>query len=147
MNDPVTLGAVTRLAPLALLATLLLAGCSDVEDAVRDTASDAASDAACAVARSTVDELDGQVDGIARDIGADPAAARRELTALRETLAAAERGLGGETRERIAQARAAVDDLLAEARAAADGATVDDRAVAAAQEEYDAATRGLADVC
>lgn len=147
MNRPVTLGAVTRLAPLALLAALLLAGCADAEDAVRDAASDAASDAACAVARSTVDEVRGRVDGIARDIGADPAAARRELTALRETLAAAERGLGGETRERIAQARAAVDDLLAEARAAADGATVDDRAVAAAQEEYDAATRELADVC
>jgi hypothetical protein len=145
LSGPVTLDAVTRLLPpLALLAALVLGACSEAEDAIRDAASDAASDAACAVGRTAVTELKGQVDGIARDIGADPAAARRELTAIRESLAAAERGLGGETRERVRQAREAVDELLAQARA---GTTVDDEAVAAAQEEYDAAAAELTNIC
>ncbi|SDC10496.1 hypothetical protein [Nocardioides lianchengensis] len=142
---------MTRLAPLALLAVLTLAACSDAEDAVRDAASDAASDAACAVAGGVVDDARSRVDGIARDLASgtasERASARRELTALRDSLAAAERGLGGETRERLEQARSAVDDLLDQASAAADGTQVDDEAVASAQEEYDEAARGLTDVC
>lgn len=136
-----------RLLPVLASAACVLALGACSEDEIRDRASDAASDAACSVASRALSGLRGEVEQAARDVGADPAAARRELTALRESLAAAERGLGGETRERVEQARAAVDDLLAQARRAADGTTVDDQAVAEAQAEYDAATRGLTEVC
>lgn len=148
MNAPVTLGAVERLltVPAALAtAVLLLGACS--EEQIRDAASDAASDAACSVAEQALSGVRGEVERAARDIGADPAAARRELTTLRESLAAAERGLDGEARERVEQARGAVDDLLAQARRAADGTQVDDRAVDEARAEYDEATQGLTAAC
>jgi hypothetical protein len=138
---------VTRLLTILVpaVAVLALGACS--EDEIRDAASDAASDAACSVAERALSGVRDEVEQAARDIGADPAAARRELTALRASLSTAERGLSGESRQRVEQARAAVDDLLAEARRAADGTQVDDQAVAEAQAEYDEATRGLTEVC
>ena len=92
-------------------------------------------------------EVRRQVDGIASEIRADPEAAGQELTAMRDALAATERRLTGDTREQLARAGAAIDDLRTEARAVADGATVDDRALRAAQKEYDDAVEGLAGLC
>jgi len=132
---------------VALLAALVLGACSQAETVVSDAASEAASKAGCSVARAAVGEVRRQVDGIASDIQADPEAARRELTAVREALAAAEQKLTGQTREQMARAGAAIDDLRAEARTVADGASVDDQALRAAQSEYDDAVEQLTGLC
>jgi hypothetical protein len=141
-------GAVTRLiAPVVLLTALVLSACSGAEKFASDAASEAASEGGCSVARAAVGEVRRQVDGIASQIQADPKTARRELTAVREALAAAETRLAGETGKQMARARAAIDDLRAEARAVADGASVDNRALRAAQKEYDDAVEQLTGLC
>ena len=139
---------MTRLpAPVVLLTAIVLSACSEAEKVVSDAGSEAASRAGCSVARAAVDEGGRQVDRIASEIQADPEAARRELTAVREALAAAEKQLTGQTREQLARAGAAVDDLRTETQAVVDGARVDDRVVRIAQEEYDGAVRQLTGLC
>jgi hypothetical protein len=139
---------VTRvLMPLVMCAALMLSACSEAERVVSDATSDAASEAACSVARTAVGEVRGQVKGIASEIRADPQVAQRELTAVRGALAAAEKRLDGETREQIARARVAVDDLVVEARAVAGGAGINDRAVRTAQEDFDGAVDSLTELC
>lgn len=130
------------LAAPVLVAAVVLTGCSAAEDAVGG----AVDEAACSLARETLAGVEGQVREAADRIGADPRAARRELEALRDALAAAEDGLSGETRDRVAEARRAVDALVAEARRGARGA-VDEEAVAEARRDLDTAVTGLQDVC
>lgn len=142
------MGAVTRLiAPIVLLTALVLSACSDADKVLSDAASGAASEAGCSVAQAASGEVRRQVDGIAAEIQADPEAARRELTAAREALAAAETRLTGEAGKQVARARAAIDDLRAEAAAVADGASIDSRALRAAQKQYDNARRQLSGLC
>lgn len=137
-------------ATAVLVAALTLTGCATAEEAVSgavDGAVDRAVDGtACSLAREAVGGVEAQVREAADRLGADPRAARRELTALRDTLAAAERGLSGQTRNQVARARAAVDRLVAAAREAADG-TVDERAVAQARRRLGDAVRGVQETC
>ena len=129
-------------AALVAVAATALGGCSEAEDAVDR----AAGDAACRLAQEAVDGVAGQAREAADRIGADPEAARRELTALRDSLAAAEEGLSGETRARVEEARAALDRLVSESRDAARGA-VDEQAVEEAERELDTAVEELTRVC
>ncbi len=92
-------------------------------------------------------EVRRQVDGVASDIKANPEAAGRKLSAARQVLRAAEKGLPGETQEQLARAGSAIEDLQAEARAVADGASVDDRALRAAQQEYGDAAEQVTGLC
>lgn len=136
----------TLAAPLvAVLLALGLGACS--EDQLRETASNAAGDAACAVAQRTMDDVTTQVRGAVDELGADPAAAQRRLVALRDTVRAAEGGLSGETRARLGEARAALDDLATLARDEAAGAAADEPAVQRARDDLDAAVTGLTQVC
>jgi hypothetical protein len=145
---PDTIDAVTRLLASVLLFTaLLLSACAEAERAVSDAGSEAASAAGCSVARTAMAEVRQQVDGVASDIEADPEGARGALAAAREALGVAEKQLSGQTREQLARAGAAIDDLRAEASAVADGASVDDQAVRAAQEEYDDAAQQVSGLC
>lgn len=133
-------------APLtALLLTVVLGACS--EDQLRDAATDAAGDAACSVAQQTMDEVVTQTQGALDELGADPAAAERRLTALRDTVRAAESGLSGESRARLEEARVALDDLATLARDEAAGAGADEPAVQQARDDLDAAVTGLTQVC
>ncbi len=148
LSRPGTIDTVTGLlAPVVLLGALLLGACSEAERAVSDAGSEAASTAGCSLARSAMGEVRRQVDGVASDIKANPEAAGRKLSAARQALRAAEKGLPGETQEQLARAGSAIEDLQAEARAVADGASVDDLAVQAAQEEYDDAAKQLSRLC
>ncbi|WP_205471409.1 hypothetical protein [Nocardioides sp. SYSU D00038] len=135
--------ALAAPALLVVLSAGALTGCSEAEDAVNG----ATDRAACEVAQAAVDEVADQARSLADRIGADPQAARRELSALRDTLAAAEKGLGGETREQVRRARDAVDALLAEAKQAADGSQVDDAVVRESRRELDRAVEELSQVC
>lgn len=132
----------TLLVTSALAATLLT-GCSEAEDIVRG----AAEDAGCAAAQQAMGEAERRARDAVADIKADPQAAERELTAVREVLAAAERGLGGETRQQVDRAGKAVDRLLAEARGAAEGTRVDDVAVDEAERQLDGAVGQITTVC
>lgn len=123
-------------------ALLALPACSATEDAVAG----AVGDAACALARESLGGVEAQVRDAVERLGADPQAARRELEAARDALAAAEESLSGETRQQVAEARAAVEQLLTEARQAGEGA-VDPQQVEQAQRELGTAVSGLAEVC
>lgn len=136
------LRATTHTALALSGALLVLTGCSEVEERV----SQAASDAGCQIAQEAVDGVATQARRAADEIGADPAAAERELTALRDGLAAAEGSLSDETRQHVADARAALDTLVAQARAGAEGA-VDQEAVAEAETALDTAVEDLTQVC
>ncbi|GGO76207.1 hypothetical protein [Nocardioides deserti] len=125
------------------LATTLLAGCSEAEDIVRG----AAEDAGCAAAQQAMDEAERRARDAVADLKADPQAAERELTAVRDVLAAAEQGLGGETRQQVDRAGKAVGRLLTQARGAAEGTRVDDEAVADAERRLDDAVGEITTVC
>ncbi|WP_309649278.1 hypothetical protein [Nocardioides sp.] len=127
----------------ALLLSLTLVGCSDVEDLARDTASDAA----CSVARTAMDEAGDQAKQAVEGLDADPQAARRELTALRDSLQALEGRVDGETGGKITQAREALDKLVEQADAAREGTPVDDQAVADAEAELDTAVEDFGNLC
>ncbi|MDN4173685.1 hypothetical protein QWY28_12060 [Nocardioides sp. SOB77] len=125
------------------LATTVLAGCSEAEDIVRG----AAEDAGCAAAQQAMDEAERRVRDAVGDLRADPRAAERELSAVRDVLAAAEQGLGGETREQVDRAGKAVDELLTQARGATEGTQVDDVAVDEAERQLDGAVGEITTVC
>ncbi|MFW6774588.1 hypothetical protein ACOACO_09910 [Nocardioides sp. CPCC 205120] len=125
-----------------VLSVVALAGCSEVETAVRD----AASDAGCSLAQDAVDGVTRQAHEATDRIGVDPARAERELTALRDGLATAERGLSGELRGHVEDARTALDALVTQARAGAEGA-VDEQAVAEAEARLDTAVGEITTVC
>lgn len=127
----------------ALLLSMTLAGCSDVEDLAREKASEAA----CSVARSAMDEASTQAKQAAEKINADPQAARRELTALRDSLKALEGRVDGETGGKITEARKALDRLVEQADAARAGTPVDDQAVADAEAELDTAVESFSSLC
>lgn len=127
----------------ALLLSVTLVGCSDVEDLARDTASDAA----CSVARTAMDEASNQAKQAVEELNADPQAARRELTALRDSLKALEGRVDGETGGKITQAREALDKLVTQADAAREGTPVDDQAVADAEAELDTAVEEFGNLC
>jgi hypothetical protein len=130
-----------------LLLALTATGCSEAKDRAQDLAKDTASDAACSVAQRTMDQVVAQTQGAVDELGVDPAAAEQKLVALRDTLKAAESGLGGETRARIAEARTALDGLVAEAEREAAGAPVDEEQVQRARDDLDGAVTGLTRLC
>ncbi|WP_193613964.1 hypothetical protein [Nocardioides lijunqiniae] len=132
----------TTIAATALLA-LTLVGCSDVEDAAKG----AASDAACSVANKTMDEAGTQAKQAVSDLGADPAAAKRELTALRDGLKTLEGQVDGETGGKVTEARKALDRLVTQADAAREGSPVDDQAVEDAQADLDTAIEDFTELC
>jgi soluble cytochrome b562 len=137
-------GAVkTATLALTALLALVLTGCSDVEDAAKG----AASDAACSVANQAMDEAGTQAKQAVSDLGADPAAAKRELTALRDGLKTLEGQVDGETGGKVTDARKALDRLVTQADAARDGTPVDDRAVEDAQADLDTAIEDFGDLC
>ncbi|MCD4524581.1 hypothetical protein [Nocardioides sp. cx-173] len=133
----------TAAAALAAVLSLVLAGCSDVEDAAKD----AAGDAACSVARQAMDEAATQAKQAVGDLGADPAAAKRELTALRDALKTLEGRVDGESGGKVTQARKALDRLVTQADAARAGTPVDRQAVDDAQSDLDSAVEDFRDVC
>jgi hypothetical protein len=134
-----------RTAALALTALLLLAlvGCSDVEDAAKG----AAEDAACSVAQRAMDEAGTQAKQAVADIGADPAAAKRELTAMRDSLKALEGQVDGESGGKVTEARKALDRLVTQADAARAGTPVDGRAVDDAQADLNTAIDDFGKIC
>ncbi len=131
----------------ALLLSVTLAGtltgCSEVEDLAREKASDAA----CSVARSAMDEASDQARQAADKIKADPQAARRELTALRDGLKALEGRVDGETGGKVTEGRQALDRLVEQADAARAGTPVDDAAVSDAEAELDSAVEDFKNLC
>ena len=133
---------VTLAAPL-LVAVVSLTGCEQAEQAARD----AAGDAACSAARSAADEAGQQVGNAVDSIGADPQAAERELSAVRDALAAAETGISGDAKAKIREAKEAVEALLGQAEDAAQGADIDTRAVDRAQDDLDQAVADIKDIC
>lgn len=145
MECPGTLGAMHKaaLAVVALLAAVGLSSCSQAKDAAKEQATDAA----CSLATSVVDETSAQAGQAIDEIGADPRSAQRELKGIRNALATAEKGLSGDVRKQIADARGAVDDLLGQARSAAEGADVDMQAVSRARGEFDDAIDGVRNLC
>ncbi|MDT9592769.1 hypothetical protein RDV89_06805 [Nocardioides zeae] len=128
---------------LALLAAGVLGGCAELEDAARDTAREAG----CQAAQEAVDGVTTRADEAVADLGADPAAAERELTALRDAVDAAASGVSDEVATHLGTAEGALDALSEQAQAAADGTEVDDVAVDAAQSELDGAVEDLTQVC
>lgn len=120
-----------------------LVGCSEVEDAAKD----AAGDAACSVAEQAMDEAADQARQAIDEIGADPQAAKRELTALRDSLKSLEGQVDGETGGKVTQARKALDRLVKQADRARSGTPVDDAAVDDAQRDLDAAVEDFKDLC
>jgi soluble cytochrome b562 len=133
----------TALLALTAVAALSLAGCSDVEDAAKDVADDAA----CAVAQQAMDEAGDQAQRAVDEIGADPAAAERELKALRDGLKSLEGQVDGETGGKVTEARKALDRLVKQADRARTGTPVDDQAVDDAQRDLDAAVEDFKDIC
>ncbi len=127
----------------ALLTVLALPGCAEAEEIARD----AAGQAGCAVAQQAVADAEDRVRQVAKDIGANPQAAERELRALAGVLDGAAQQLEGEAQTQVQRAREAVDGLLVEARQAADGTRVDEVAVEEGQRELDRALEALATVC
>ncbi|WP_134764685.1 hypothetical protein [Nocardioides sp. 1609] len=131
------------LATVTVLAALVLAACSDPEAAVRD----ASSDAACSLARETVDQVGTEASSAVDEIGADPRAAQQELEAARDVLTVAQKGVSGDVKSKVDDARAAVEELLGEARSAAEGADVDVQLVERARGELDQAIADVRDLC
>lgn len=125
------------------LLSLTLVGCSDVEDAAKDVADDAA----CAVAQQAMDEAGDQAQRAIDEIGADPAAAGRELKALRDGLKSLEGQVDGETGGKVTEARQALDRLVKQADRARAGTPVDEQAVDDAQRDLDAAVEDFTDIC
>ena len=128
---------------VTLTATLALTACSQAEDAAKD----AAGDAACSVARSAVDQAGRQARDAVDEIGADPKAAESDLRGIRDALATAEKGVSGDTRARLGEARAAVERLLGQAEDAARGAEVDTSAVQDARGDLDRAVADVKKLC
>lgn len=133
---------VRRAVAGSLLVAALGAGCSDAEEAL----SGQTERAACKVAEQAMGKAQDVARSAVDEIGADPQSARRELTAVRDTVAAAQSGLSGEAEAKLAQAREALDTLVEEARESADGA-VDEQEVEQARSKLDEAVAGLGDVC
>lgn len=128
---------------LAVVGSLSLAACSEVEDAARD----AADDAACSVAKQAMDRAGDEAQRAVDEIGADPQAAKRELTALRDALKSLESQVDGETGGKVTEARKALDRLVKQADDAREGTPVDDQAVDDAQRDLDAAVDDFKDIC
>lgn len=133
----------STLAALALTSVVLVTGCSEVKDA----ASDRASAAACSVTQKAVDGVAGQVDNAIDEIGADPAAAKKKLSGLRDVLETAQSGISGDAKEELAQAADALGTLAGEAGDAAKGADIDTSAVDNAKFAFGDAIDGVRDFC
>lgn len=131
----------------ALLATAVLSGCSDIEDAASDAVSGAANETACSVVRSTTDGITTQVDRAADEIDADPEAARDQLSGLLAVLERARDGLSGDAQRALSTAADALGDLVGEARQAARGVDVDTSAVDGAKDAFGDAVDDVQDIC
>ncbi len=149
MDPDATLGHMSRphallsLVPAVTVLALVAGGCSEVEDAARDTANGAA----CSVAEEAVDGVSGQVDRAIEEIGADPEAAERELSGLREVLDRAASGISGDAKQALSDAADALGRLADEAGEAASGVDVDTSAVDDAQDAFGDAVDGVRDFC
>lgn len=128
---------------LTALLALTLAGCSEVEGAAKE----AAGDAACSVAREAMDEAGRQATRAVDRIGADPRAAKRELTALRDGLGSLEGQVDGETARTLTRARKALDRLVEQADAARTGTPIDEQAVQDAERDLVAAVEDFQGIC
>jgi hypothetical protein len=131
------------LATVSLVGALALTGCSQAEDAAKD----AGNDAACSVARSAVDEAGRRAGNAVDEIGADPKAAEGDLRGIRDALATAEKGVSGDTKQKLGDARSAVERLLGEAEDAAQGAEVDTAVVDDAKGDLDRAVKDVKNLC
>ncbi|MFB9313755.1 hypothetical protein [Nocardioides plantarum] len=131
------------LVAVTLTVAVALTACSQAEDAAKD----AAGDAACSVARSAVDEAGRQAGNAVDEIGADPQAAEGDLRNVRDALATAEKGVSGDTKDKLADARSAVERLLGQAEDAARGAEVDTTAVQDAKGDLDRAVADVKQLC
>jgi hypothetical protein len=136
---------MVRSGAVALVALLSwgLVGCSEVEDAAKG----AAEDAACSVAQQAMDGAGARAKQAVADLGADPAAAKRELTAMRDSLKALEGRVDGQSGGQVTEARKALDRLVTQADAARTGTPVDQQAVDDAQSDLDTAIEDFQDVC
>lgn len=133
----------TALAAVALTLAVVTSGCSDLKDKANDTASGAA----CSVAQKTVDGVSGQVDRAIDEIGADPAAAKKKLSGLRDLLERAQGGISGDAKAKLGEAADALGRLADEAGAAAKGADVDTSAIDSAKDSFGDAVDGVRDFC
>lgn len=131
------------LAAATLVAALSLTACSQAEDAAKN----AASDAACSLAKNAADEAGKQAAQAVDDIGADPQAAQQELSSIRDLLSAAEKGVDGDVKADLADARKAVERLLGQAQDAARGVEVDTTAVESAKGDLDRAVDDVKTLC
>ncbi|WP_232678887.1 hypothetical protein [Nocardioides sp. R-C-SC26] len=139
-------GTVVRMrigAALMLPGLLALTACSEVGDAVRDSANDAACSAVDSTTSGVRDTVQRAVDGLT----ADPSASGRALQAVRDALAAAERGISGDAKQALADARDAVADLADQARRSARGLDVDTSEVEDAQRRLGEAVDEATSVC
>lgn len=134
---------VLTTAVTTLVAVASLSACQAAEDAAKD----AVSDAACDVARSAVDEAGDQATKAVDDIGADPAAAETELRNIRDALATAQNGVSGDLRDKIVDAKDAVERLLGQAQDAAQGTEVDTAVVDDARADLDTAVEDVKNLC
>lgn len=130
------------LAPLALTA-VLLTGCSAAEDKAKEVAGDAA----CSLAAKAVSGVKGQVDDAVTQIGADPEAAQRKLTGLRDGVKSAEGRVSGDVKAQLTEAREALDDLVAQASDAAEGADVDTSAIDTSKQHFSDAVDDVSTTC
>ncbi len=126
-----------------LVAALSLTACSQAEDAAKN----AAGDAACSLAKNAADQAGKQAAQAVDDIGADPQAARQELSGIRDALAAAEKTVDGDVKADLTAARKAVEKLLGQAQDAAQGVEVDTTAVESAKDELDRAVDDVKTLC
>lgn len=128
---------------LAAVLALTLAGCSQAEEAAKG----AANRAGCTVAQKALDQAQSEAEKALDEIDADPEAARRKLAGIRDAVGAAEAGLSGETKAKLAKARQALDTMTVEAQDAAQGADVDTSAVDNAKGRLDDAVGDVRDLC
>ncbi|GAB2755189.1 hypothetical protein GCM10027020_04260 [Nocardioides salsibiostraticola] len=128
---------------LAAVLALTLTGCTQAEEA----ATGAANRAGCAVAQKALNQAQSEAEKALDEIDADPEAARRKLGGMRDAVKAAESGLSGETKEKLAEARRALDTMAGEAQDAAQGADVDTSAVDNAKDRLDDAVGDVRDLC
>lgn len=131
--------AAGSLAALALLGTT---ACGPAEDVI----SSSTSAAACAAAQRAVDPIVDGARSAVQELGVDPAAARRELQALKGVVDAAAAPLSGEIRTHLKEISGSLGLLVDEARTAARGA-VDQQAVDRAQDELGAAVDDIGRIC
>lgn len=136
-----------RGAVAATLLVLALSGCSAAEDRVKEGAKDLAGDAACSVAAKSVSGVKGQVDDAIDQIGADPEAAKRKLTGLRDGVKSAEDRVGGDVKVKLTEAREALDELVADATDAAKGTEVDTSALESSKEKFGTAADDVTEAC